>query len=415
MTDVQRLRLALREKQSRTAALLAQDTRSNEEQAELRTLASEQADLTAQLAAAEASEQAELAQGTGRPVVDAETRERIGLRGRSTLGSYLMAALSGRLPGGAEAEYGAACSVEPGRIPIDLFERDRPAPREQADTTPAPTTGTGTTVAPVSPYLFAPSIAPRLGIEMPSVPSGSYSEMTITTALPASPKAKGAAADNTAAALTPVTASARRISTRLSLTIEDIAQVGAANFESALRAHASMRLSDELDNQIINGNGTAPNIEGLLAQLGAVTAPGAVFTQQGVLADIGRKVDGLWASKLSELLLLINPENYALFAASIFSGTAITLSNHLQMMLGSYGTNKRMPDTASTIAEGIVYRMGQAVRTACLPTWGSLSIDDIYTDSASGTRHFSMHVLVGSKVLLVQPDAYARVKTKLAM
>ena len=74
-----------------------------------------------------------------------------------------------------------------------------------------------------------------------------------------------------------------------------------------------------------------------------------------------------------------------------------------------------MPATASTIARGIVHRMGRmGLRTACLPTWGTMSIDDIYTDSASGQRHFTIHVLVGDKVLLVQPAAYGLVEYKVA-
>ena len=42
-----------------------------------------------------------------------------------------------------------------------------------------PATGAGATLAPIQPFVFAQSIAPMLGIEMPSVGSGSYSEMTI--------------------------------------------------------------------------------------------------------------------------------------------------------------------------------------------------------------------------------------------
>ena len=77
----------------------------------------------------------------------------------------------------------------PARCRSTLFESDRPP--ETRAVTPAPNTGTGVTVAPIQPFVFAPSIAPRLGIDMPTVPSGGYSEMTITTALPAAPKAKG--------------------------------------------------------------------------------------------------------------------------------------------------------------------------------------------------------------------------------
>ena len=38
------------------------------------------------------------------------------------------------------------------------------------------------------------------------------------------------------------------------------------------------------------------------------------------------------------------------------------------------------------------------LRTACLPTWGSIAVDDIYSDAQSGQRHFTLNILVGSKV-----------------
>ena len=68
-----------------------------------------------------------------------------------------------------------------------------------------------------------------------------------------------------------------------------------------------------------------------------------------------------------------------------------------------------MPDTAASVQQAILYRRGRTgIRTAVCPHWNAVSIDDIYTDSASAQRHFTMHVLLGD-VILVQPDAYAQV------
>ena len=53
-------------------------------------------------------------------------------------------------------------------------------------------------------------------------------------------------------------------------------------------------------------------------------------------------------------------------------------------------------------------------RAASHPVWASLAIDDIHSDSGSGTRHFSLHVLCGSKVLIVQPAAYGLLEFKVA-
>ena len=92
---------------------------------------------------------------------------------------------------------------------------------------------------------------------------------------------------------------------------------------------------------------------------------------------------------------------------------------------GGFWTNKRMPDAATfelvnNVQQAILYRKGRsmmggagAMRTAVCPHWNELSVDDIYSDSASGTRHFTMHVLLGD-VILVQPGAYAQVAYQLA-
>ena len=80
-----------------------------------------------------------------------------------------------------------------------------------------------------------------------------------------------------------------------------------------------------------------------------------------------------------------------------------------------WSTNRRMPATASNIARGVVYRKGRmGLRTAAHPVWANVAIDDIYNDSGAGTRHFSLHVLCGSKVLIVQPAAYGLVEFKVA-
>ena len=53
------------------------------------------------------------------------------------------------------------------------------------------------------------------------------------------------------------------------------------------------------------------------------------------------------------------------------------------------------------------------MRTAVCPHWGEISIDDIYSGSAAGTRAFTMHVILGD-VILVQPGAYSQVSFKVA-
>ena len=419
MTNKQTLTIRDNEIRERMNAIagLADDAMTDEIRTEETALQVEYRDVSVRLRAATAAEGEPTETRTD--TMDAETRERFELRSKANLGAFLVAAFQGRMPGGAEAEYREACGYHDG-IPIDLFEQDRPVETRAA--TQAPSTGTGVTVAPVQPFIFAPSIAPRLGIEMPSVGSGGYSEMTVSTSLPAGAVAKGGDAADTAGALTSVTANPRRISARMSITLEDVAAVGQANFESALRQNTSMRLSDEYDNQCINGNGTSPNVQGLIDQLTDPTNPSDAATFDLFVAAFADAIDGLWAATPGEVGIVANVDAFKLSAKTFRDGSGgqsragdMAFSDYAKAHYGGWWTNKRMPATASTIARGIVYRMGRmGLRTALHPTWGTVSIDDIYTDSRSGQRHFTVHMLVGDKVLLVQPAAYSLVEFKVS-
>ena len=417
MTEAQRLTIKASEQRSRLAALATTDELTDELRSELDTLTPAHQDTERQLRAAIAAEG-----DPGQNPADnltPEMRERLDLRGRVSLGRFLVAALRGAEPTGAEAEYRDAFKCD--GIPIDLFEKDRPEARADL-ATGVPATGTGVTVAPIQPFVFSASIAPRLGIDMPSVGSGAYSEMTISAALTASAVAKGTERGATAATLTSITASPRSIRARLTLNVEDIAAIGQANFEAALRANAQASVSDELDKQIIAGNGTAPNINGLVNQLTNPTDPGAIATFDDFVAAFADQIDGLWAATPGEVAIVANVDAYKLSAKTFRDGTGgqsragdVAFSDYAKAHYGAWFTNKRMPATASTIARGIVYRMGRSgMRTACLPSWGSLTVDDVYTSAASGQRHFTLNTMVGDKVLIVQPDAYDLTEYKVA-
>ncbi len=305
----------------------------------------------------------------------------------------------------------------------------QPDIEQRADaSTDAPGT-VGVNLDRIRPAVFANSIAPRLGIEMPRVASGTYASAAITTPLTAAAKTKGDAQESSAATFTVTSATPKRISARLSIQIEDIAAVGQANFKSILRENLSLVLSDELDKQAINGTGTAPNLTGIFNRL---TDPGATTSVADFDAYAGAHaggVDGLWANTLKEVLIVCGPATYQ-HASRVFqtatnykgemSAPAYAMAN-----TGGLWTNKRMPDAATymsvdDVQHAILYRKGRsmmggagAMRTAVCPYWNMVSIDDIYSGSASGTRHFTMHVLLGD-VILVQPDAYAQTAFQLA-
>ncbi len=424
MTDAQKRLRELREKQSkerqRMAELSLVDELSDEQRSELDTIEKGTPDLERQIRAAtialEQEEKESEVKTTDKP--DAEQRERMELRSKASLTNYLTAALSGRQVDGAESELRAAAGISDG-IPLELW--DVPQEIEQRADTATGAPGTvGVNLAPIQPAVFANSIAPRLGIEMPRVASGTYASATITTSLTAAAKDKGGAAESTEAAFTVSSATPKRVSARLSIRIEDIASVGQANFESALRENLSVVLFDALDKQAINGDGTAPNLSGILKGLTDPMAPTAVAKFDDFVSAFADGIDGLWAATTKDVHIVCGPATYQLSAKTFRDvGTNsghrgdISFADYAMQHGGGWWTNKRMPDAASDIQQAILYRKGRSMRTAVCPHWNMVSIDDIYSGSASGTRHFTAHVLLGD-VILVQPDAYEQVAFKLA-
>ena len=423
MLASQRLAIELSEIRTKLRGLVGRDDLSADQRTEMDGLVARSTEAETEYRAALVSE-GEPKESTE---ADSEIRERIDLRGKAKLSNYLLAAARGRIVDGAEHELAAAAGVQ--GIPLELWDTPSEDRSESRDVTPSPT-DVGVNLDPIRPAVFANSIAPMLGIEMPRVMSGTYASATISTSQTAAAKAKSAAAVGAVGALTVTTAVPKRIAARLELTLEDIAAVGQGNFESILRENLSLALSDELDDQAINGNGTAPNLAGVFNRLGDPTAaPAGVADFDGFAAAHAGGVDGLWASTIKDVSIVVGPATYVLASKTFQSATnykgEMSAAAYSLEHTGGFWTNKRMPDagtfmSVADVQQAILYRKGRmmmggsgAMRTAVCPHWGEIGVDDIYSGSAKGERYFTLSVLLGD-VILVQPSAYRQVAFKVA-
>ena len=424
MTTAQRLTLKRSEIRERLAEIgnLEGDDYSEEVQAEESKLQNEFRSLETRYRSAIISEEGAAQKAEARfaagGVPDSELRERIDLRGKASLLTYFTDAAKGRAHRGAEAELNAAAEIGEG-IPLELWDVPTGDTVETRAITAAPGT-VGVNLDPIRPAVFASSIAPRLGIEMPRVKSGTYASATITTSQTAAARDKSAAAVGNAGGFTVTTATPKRVSARLELAIEDVAAVGQANFESILRENLSMVLSDELDDQIINGGGSAPNLIGMFQRLTDPTgSPTAIAKFDDFVGKFCAGVEGLWASRTNEVAIVAGPETYRLSAKTFRDGPTddrgdTPFSSYAETHTGGWWTNSRMPDKVSHVQQAILHRKGRSgMRTAVCPHWNEIGIDDIYSGSAKGERYFTLHVLLGD-VILVQPNAYTQVQFRVS-
>ena len=434
MTDAQKRLRALRDRQSKERGKMAElaqlDSLTDEQRGELDTIESGTADLERLIRAATTAveEEDRSAKDEGKAGTDnepdPEVRERLELRGRASVGRYLSAALKGRAPAGAEAELAAAAGVD--GIPMELWSHPEERRDEDRAITPAPGT-VGINLDTLRPAVFAPSIASKLMVDMPVVQSGTYATATLGSGATADAVAKSAAVPDTAATWTAQTTMPHRVGAALDLTLEDIASVGSENFESVLRQHISLVLADEIDDQLINGDGNNDDLTGFFQRLTNPADPAAGLatfdTLVGVFAD---GIDGLWANTMSDVSIVSGPDTYKL-SAKTFRGRVIDTGQRGGVSLGDisfadyakahsagWWTNARMPDTASNVQAAIMCRKGRSMmpspmRISVCPVWfGSISIDDIYSGAKKGERYYTLSVLLGD-VILVQPAAYAQV------
>ena len=436
MTDAQKRLRKLQEQRSkakqRMAELSKEDTLNDETRAEYDELENAIPDTERLIRAAQTAlddEDAEAkAKGKEAVVTDPEMRERIELRGRCNVGRYLSSAIRGKMLSGPEAEFNEAIDLPPdapdNAIPFELWQAPEQRDEHRA-VTPAPGT-TGINLDVLRPFVFAPSIASRLGVEMPMVESGTYATGTITQAATADAVAKSALVPETEGGFTTQSADPKRIGASLNLALEDIAKVGQSNFESLLREHISLVISDQLDNQALNGDGMNDDLIGIFMRLTDPGATTAVVDFDAYAAAGAGGVDGLWANELDQVSILVGAATFQHSAKTFQSAASfkgeMSAAAYAKKHTGGWWCNKRMPDAGTfesvdNVQQAILYRQGRSMmpnpmRTAVCPHWGYFSIDDIYSGATKGERRFVINTLVGD-VILVQPDAYKQVAFQL--
>ena len=352
--------------------------------------------------------------------VDAEDRERRELRSKCTFAEFVGAAVAkgdaGQVDGAAE-EYAASMGC-PGLVPITMLgptmeerRREHRQARETRAVTPAPAdSDVPHTHAPIVPALFDRSVAPFLGIEMPTVGTGVQSYPVLGTSLEGGMKAEDANADEGAGAFTVTDADPRRLTGSFRIRKEDIAKL--PNLEEALRMNLGQVISDEGDKQFVTGNGVAPNLNGILAQLTDPNpaVPNAVETYASYQAALSSHIDGLFATVPAEVRALVGVETIrhmlGVYRADEDASTAYDMAG---MKYGGVRASRRIPGLANKGQQAIIRRANPAGdRVAVAPVWmGMELVRDPYTAAPAGQIVVTGTVLVGGVVLL-RPAAFVQ-------
>ena len=417
MTNAQKLDLRSRAIKTRLNELSGVDELTPELRSEIEALTGELGDVELRYSAAVTSEAtAAAAAAIAEAGQDGESTEKRALLRRGKLANYIKASIDQRGvdPSSVEGELAAAFGCE-GLVPLEVFGVTGPV--ESRAITPAPDTGNAQIQAIPMPNIFKRSIAGYLGISMPTVATGTASYPVLTTSVTSAPKAKGVAAPATAGAYTPNVITPRRITGSIEVAREDAALM--IGLEESLRDDLGSSMTDQYNDQLLNGNGTSPNLNGLLAQLTDPSAPASgVEDWPRFVAKSSSAIDGLHAYETGDVRSFVGVETYRL-GASVFRGTdgPISVAAYLKQTTGGFLATGRLTAPASHIQQGILRLTGAAREgmVAVVPVWqGVQLLTDPYSLSHEAKTRTTASVLVGG-VALLRSAAFKQVSYRVSV
>ena len=319
------------------------------------------------------------------------------LQGRIELRRYLMAYGRGSRVDGAERELNQGLKLADDRhIPLEAL-----LPLETEARTDDATNVTqgdfGRTVRPIMPRIFEQTDAAWLGVSMPAVAAGTQVYPVMTGGTSATTRSPNVAVEADAATFTTSHINPTRLSARYKLNLEGVAEMG-AQLESTLRADMRMVMGDQLDEQILNGDGTAPNVSGILNELTAASDPSGVATWDTYRNLSIDALDGKMARSEGGVRFLVGLDTYkhARKTFAVASATAAEGIDGVEAIRGtgaSVRSSVKMPAIANKFQTLLqIIEAGAAVA----PIWqGMTVIRDPYTNAASAQVALTAHILFG--------------------
>ena len=393
----------------RCSEILSADTMNEASEKEIKELAGKKGKLIEKRQALGILLDEEDAAAVRGKAVDAETREKLELRGRVSMGNYIAAAQEQRGLEGAELEYNAACGIRAGRFPLHLI-----APELRAITD---TDAKASQMAWID-RLFDESLAKYCGISFKGVESG-VASVPITTAGASGgqierTEAKAAASQTIGVAeLKP-----KRNSAHIVFSMEDSYRM--PGLEAALRRDMQMAVMENVDLAVFLGS-TSQGAASVADITGLTTATGVVeksLTQSNkvkssnLIAEIVELIDGKHATMPGDLKIVASVGANVLWMSTIANSAAEnqTLAQFLKMsgfdwrVRGGIDTNTANGDWGAFIgrARGIE-------GAGCVAIWDEAHlIRDEFSGASKGEVGLSLSTFWDFAI--PRPSNFARIK-----
>ena len=350
-----------------------------------------------------------------------EEREVRDLDGKAELRNVVNGLLRGQEPQGPELELQRHCGLSGSEIPWDLVSpraRSMPNVEHRVDAvTPAPGTTQDNQRTPLG-RVFSRSATMTLGVEMPSVPTGDLNVPVLTGAQSASNVSKDASVGDAAAGtLTAVTFSPTRIQFEYIMRREDRARM--LGLDEVLRTDLSMAIADQVDEQVLVGDGSSPNFGGFLSAaasggLPALAAPSSEVDYALALAELARGVDGEYAGSIPECSMVIGDDSYRKLATLVNSGSGETAAMTYHRMLMGFMASSNITAPATNDQYGILAKRGAGTNAIC-PMWGGVTLIVDEVSSANRKKGWiSLTAVLLSDFKITRKAGFTRVAFQLA-
>ena len=368
-----------------------------------------------------ATSQAEMqtaAEAEPEPVTTAtvEGREVLELRERSTLAGFVQGFHAGKVEG-AEAEFRAAVlgdNFKQDHVPLEmLMPRSISGLEERAVTPVAAAARTEGNQQTIAARVFKRSIPTLLGIPMPTVAAGAAGYPRLSGGTTFSMQSKSQEQAAVAGTFSGDELLPLRGTGSYEFRIEDVAEL--IGIEDTLREDLRSGMENLMSIQVTNGDGTAPNVEGIRHAITATptTNPTGPDTFTAMVERFMEEVDGIYANGPADMRLVMRSDIFQFMASKFATNDdSVSAFNYLQARVGGITVNNHIPaKTNNNIGNVIVHKMGANTRTAILPVWNAFSmVVDPYSLAQKGEVRLTAAVLFNFKVL--DSDAFAVKKVR---
>lgn len=332
---------------------------------------------------------------------------------RIELRNYLNAYSQGHKLEGAEAEMNQGLGLDSvSHVPWQALA---PTLDERMEArTDDPTNVTigdwGKTVNALLPRIFEKTDAGFLGVSTPGVRAGTTAYPVMTGGTTASMKAANAEVEADVATFSVTTVTPTRLSARYLLNLEGLAAMGGM-LESTLRNDLRRVMGDQFDEQIINGNGTSPNISGILNELTDATDATNVIDFDTFRLTATNELDGKMANTEASIRMLVGLQTWKKVRGILNTDKQLDAIQAYQRLGGRIQNSARLPDMDGTSKNQVAVLTFEP-SAAVAPIWqGVTMIRDPYTNAAKAQVALTAHMLFG--FAFKRTDGWKEVKFKL--